>query len=204
METSAVTQRKRPSRLKKVGRKPVPLKDRHVWTLDEIRARCGAEGDEECWDNYVGMHGQVPRTEHLRRYPLIVQGGVIRVMVRRLAWFLAFGEDPPDGTRLVMSKCSNPRCQNPHHAKPMFEAQKSQFAAAKGHFSSPIKAMRIAAAKQAQGKLNWDKVREIRACTIRHKDEPWKQWDISETMWKRIRAQRAWREASSPMTRMAA
>lgn len=190
-----MTKKKPPSRHKKSGRKPIPLKKRHTYTLDEIRARCGAEDDEECWDNYLGMHGQVPKTEHNKRYPVVVQGGVVKVLVRRLAWFLAFGEDPPEGTLLVMAKCDNPRCQNPYHAKPMFEKQKCQIAGKKGSLSSLVKRKKIAAAKRAQvGKLanGMDTAREIRADKTPWKEEPWKRYGISQTMWKRIRANKSW------------
>ena len=199
-----MTKKKSPDQLLKVGRKPVPLEQRHQWTLDEIRHRCGADNDTECWDHYVGMYGQEPRKEHLRRYPSVVHGGVMRVLLRRLAWLLLHGEDPPEGMVLVMTRCDNPYCQNPHHAVPMWEAQKCKRAAEKGAFSSPARALKIAARKQAKGKRNWDKVAQIRACTIAHKQEPWKLWDISETMWKRIRSYRAWKPADSPFLRMVA
>jgi hypothetical protein len=192
-----MTKKKPPEQHKQDGRKPVPLSQRHVWTLDEIRARCGAEDNEECWDNYRGMHGKIPKTEHGKRFPAVIQGGVIKVLVRRLAWFLAFGEDPPEGSLLVMTKCDNTRCQNPYHAKPMFEKQKCQIAAKKGRLSSIIKRRKIAATRQARhGKLvsGMETAREIRADTTPWKQEPWKRYGISESMFKRIRANKSWIE----------
>lgn len=194
----------RPRKPKKTGRKPVPLNKRHVWTLAEIRERCGAETDDECWDHYTGMHGQEVKAEQNKRFPMVKHGGVMRVLLRRLAWLLAFGEDPPEGTKLVMAKCHNPRCQNPYHAKAMFEPQKCAIAAAKGNFSTQSRRMKIAAGRRAASKLDWDKVAEIRACTLPHKDEPWKKWGICLATYKRIRSYQTWVPQDSPMARMAA
>lgn len=189
-----MTKKKPPELHLKDGRRPVPLDKRHVYTLDEIRERCGAEDDSECWDHYVGMHGRPPQTEHNKRYPVVVHGGVVKVLVRRLAWLLAFGEDPPEGTFLVMAKCDNPRCQNPYHAKPMFEKQKCLRAAKRGAFGGIVRRKKIAATKQAAGKLanGMETAREIRADKTPWKEEPWKKYGISQTMFKRIRANKSW------------
>lgn len=195
-----MTKRKPPEEHKKPGR---PAGVFTEWTLDMVKARCNAEDDDECWDRYEKQDGFIPSTEHQKRFAVVMHKGE-RIMLRRLAFKLAFPDVNIEGKAIVQLKCNNPRCHNPHHAKPLTERQKCKRAADRGSFSSATRSLKIAATKQEQGKLNWDKVREIRACTLPYKQEPWKNWGISETMWKRIRSHKAWKEISSPMARMVA
>lgn len=195
-----MTRKKLPEEYGRPGRPPGV---HHSWTLDKIRERCGADDDEECWEDYTGMHGQRPTREHQKCFPSVMHEGK-RILLRRLAYRLAFPDKPLDGLFLVMSKCNNTRCQNPHHAKTMTESQKCARAADRGSFGGVVRCMKIAATKQAQGKLDWGKVAAIRADTTPAKQGPWKKYGISETMWKRIRANRSWRVIDNPLARMAA
>jgi hypothetical protein len=180
---------------KKMGRKEIPITQRHQWTLDEIMVRCGAENIDECWDEYTGMHGQRLGSEQARRHPAIIHGGVLRVQVRHLAWLLAHGEDPPEGVMLVMEKCDNPYCQNPHHAKPMWEKQKSVHRGAQGRMSNPSRSRKIAKTMQARhSKLanGMETAREIRADTTPAKEEPWKKYGICRRAYLNIKQNKAW------------
>lgn len=65
------------------------------------------DSDEECWE-YLGK--DVGPGGHKR----IRKDDKTRMMVHRLAWEAFNAEPIPDGL-LVLHKCDNPKCFNPHH-----------------------------------------------------------------------------------------
>lgn len=200
-----MTKRKPPEEHKKSGRKPRPVEELHKWTLAEIMERCGANDEDECWE-WQATTGRPPKTEHGKRFACIKHGGQ-RVLLRRLAWELKFGEEKPldPDKRIVMTKCDNPRCNNPTHARQLTEAQKCQRAAKKGSFSGYAKRAKIAATKRANdAKLTMEIARNIRA-DKRPSRIAAPEYGINPSLYNRIRAGKAWVEFdSNPFARLAA
>lgn len=74
--------------------------------LERIWTKATGDTDEECW-NY---HGSAD-TGGYRRIRLDDKS---RMKVHRLAWEAFHAEPIPEGM-VVMHKCDNPQCFNPHH-----------------------------------------------------------------------------------------
>jgi hypothetical protein len=185
-----MTKRKPPHLHLKPGRKALPADQKKAWTLADIKARCLVTLTD-CWEYRARRKKLVtsPRSEQAMK--LKHRGK--SYLVRRLAWMLMHGAEPPAGKCLSPVKCGNQRCCNPMHAKPLTEAEKARMAVQRGSFSSPARRMAAAVAKQnaATAKLNAEKVRLIRGI----QGPAWKHapaFGISAGMFNRVRSRKSW------------
>lgn len=163
------------------------------WTLLDLRGRCLVTLSE-CWEWRLADR-TVPTSEHARAYPNVQHDGE-NIQVRRLTWQLVTGREVPEGMNVVPVKCSNPRCVNPWHNKPVTAAEKGQRAAAEGAFSTPHRRQACAEARRRSAVvvLDMDKARAIRGMTG-PAHENCRQFGISASMFNRVRSGKAWREA---------
>lgn len=190
-----MTTRKPAHLLQKSGRKPMPKEQHRAWTLIELRARCFITL-KECWEWRTAQR-QIPPTEHGRRYPQVAHRGENET-VRRLAWQLATGRELEAHLKVAPTKCRNPRCQNPWHNQPMTESERQLLAASEGSFSTPERRRAVAEGRRksllAGTKLDWEKVKRIRAIEGAA-DKHCAEFDISASMFNRVRSGKNWKEA---------
>ena len=75
--------------------------------LERLLINSTGDLDEECWE-YLGRDTGPGGHKRIRK------DDKTRMMVHRLAWEAFNAEPIPDGL-LVLHKCDNPKCFNPHH-----------------------------------------------------------------------------------------
>ncbi|AIX21725.1 hypothetical protein Syn7803C17_108 [Synechococcus phage ACG-2014f] len=75
--------------------------------LERLIINSVGETDEECWETTLKSGGGFGHTR------IRLDDGT-RMMVHRLSWEAHNAEPIPDGM-LVLHKCDNPKCFNPHH-----------------------------------------------------------------------------------------
>lgn len=176
----------------KPGRKPLPLEQRKLWTLPDIREHCRITLTD-CWEwKFVG---QV--SDHQRRYKCLVHGGQ-RHSARQVAYLLVFGKLPAADLNLSPAKCLNPHCISPFHCRPVTESEKCLIGSRRGTFATPERARNIARGKQAHNsKLpgGMEAARQIRR-TAGAAREHAPMYGISVSMFNAIRRGVAWKEAA--------
>lgn len=75
--------------------------------LERLLINSSGNTDEDCWE-YLGKDTSGGGHKRIRL------DDTTRMMVHRLAWEAFNAEPIPDGL-LVLHKCDNPKCFNPHH-----------------------------------------------------------------------------------------
>lgn len=123
-------------------------------TLNDIKTRCKNPNEieeDDCW-----VWGAKVR----KGRPPIVRDGEKVVQVRRLVYELAIGEIGPK--RVIVPKCWNDQCVNPHHMAAKSMQQHIRAMAKQGKFASEVKKRKIAQARRAHSKLSDQDVEAIR------------------------------------------
>lgn len=156
-----------------------------------IHARAVEDGDCLLWTG-----GCSRGTGSNRPQPALWIDGKVQPL-RRLA-YVAYGKELYAHWR-VSTTCGNDKCLCEEHL-----IRKTHSESLIGHRKSPVTAARIAAAKQARGVLDWDKVREIRS-SEKSAVELGKEFNVHHETICKVRAHKTWREtASNPFARLGA
>lgn len=158
--------------------------------LAAIRERTIEEGDCLLWTG-----GCSRGTGSNRPQPALWIGGKVQPL-RRLA-YVAYGKELLVHRR-VSTTCGNDKCLCEDHLK-----EKSHSESLVGHRKSPVTVARIAAAKQAAGVLDWEKVRAIRA-SEKSNVELGREYSVHHETISKVRAHKMWRETSNPFNGLGA
>lgn len=162
---------------------PIPQGTAH--TLETIKARCIEEGD--CWLWQCGTSHGTPAIRHngtivyMRRYIVTELQGVV-IPARRL----------------VSMCCGTKLCVNPDHIRVYTRAQLQTYTAKRTDYGrDPVRNARIAAKRQAQSPLDWDRVREIRSMEGSDRAIA-RQLGLNFSTIYEIRRNITWRETCNP------
>lgn len=155
-------------------------------TFESLKAKTVEEGDCWLWRGY-SVKGLRPQVFHAGKV----------VGVKRLV-FTLLGKPPHPG-HFIWSKCGNPLCINPDHfvvRRPSehCNAMRKEFNSSTGR---SFQRQRMTLTKQAQGKLDMDKVREIRASqeSISVLAE---KYAVSKALISKVRRGERWRDTTNP------
>ena len=156
-----------------------------VYFLERVRLRCIEDGECLLWTGNKSESG----------HPKLPDGSG-----RRAVWAAAFGKVPAG--KLVTVTCENVDCLAPKHLKLTDKAEVAARVGAKIEVRVK-KSIASARIQRQRGKLDFDKVRAIRAsgetCA-----ELADRYGVHFTLISAVRLNKAWREAASPFAGLGA
>lgn len=157
-------------------------------TMEKVNQRCSEDGDCLIW------HGSECQSGH-PRFSETRGGKVITIQVRRFVYENKTGKPIPNGMKVLMT-CETASCICADHMKLVTMGELMRLST-----SAETRIRRALAARRTSTlprKLDWDKVREIRASSESHTSLARKFGVRLEAIWK-VRHNKTWREyANNP------
>ena len=158
------------------------LKNGEPHTLETIKARCIEEGDCLLWQG--GKRDGRPTLQHEGQSKSVRAYIAVHLQKRRLSG------------RVVTERCGCLDCVNPSHFAYLTPAELGRRTEKRSlHKMTPVYRQKVSAGKQRSSKLDWDKVREIRASSEPTKAIALKMGTSTDNIIS-IRNHRTWREPS--------
>lgn len=158
------------------------LTDKQIeMVMEAIKTRCVEEGDCLLW---TGGYSRSSQKGSRQRTPMLWMGDGVRSL--RRAAYLAYNGSIREGFRAACS-CGNDLCLARDHL-----VQRSYRQSMVGVRRSHTTVAKIERSKQALGKLDWEKVDDIRASDQSHSELAAK-YGVHKSTIEAVRAHKSWR-----------
>jgi hypothetical protein len=132
-----------------------------IRSVEDLRQRCRIDGDTGCWHWSLAVVQGHPKV-HLK-----LNGKRSAHRGRKASLLLAGKTITPGHVVFAARNCLSDDCVNPEHARSSTRANHGQYMKFSGKAKSPAKsAAAVAMARKHLAKLDWGKVREIRASSL--------------------------------------